>query len=128
MSPAVHWLKEGDEGKPIKWKYGGAVGSLYLSAISFPANFSFSLPQMPSYGRVYQLPYSGKTLSLNELTGAFVLFMGTADTGVGWSGSVMFIGGSSLIANAVGIPTGGMGYVAGLLASSNACVRFHGMG
>lgn len=122
------WLKDGEKGKPIKFGYGGAGGSFSFYLIPFPGNFSFSMPQMPSYGTVYQLPFAGKTLSKKELTGAFVLFSGAADAGVGWSESVMFLGGSPMIAGAFGAATSGVGYVAALLATSNACVRFHGMG
>jgi hypothetical protein len=122
------WLKDGDDGKPIECRYGGIGGSLSLYAIPFLGNISFSLPQMPSYGMVYQLPCAGTTLSLKELTGTFVLFVGSADAGVGWSGSVMFIGGSPMVAGMVGATTANLGYVAALLATSKACVRFHGMG
>jgi hypothetical protein len=122
------WLKEGEKGKPIKFGYGGAGGSFSFYLIPFPGNFSFSMPQMPSYGTVYQLPYAGKTLSKKELTGPFVLITGAADVGVGWGESVMFVGGSAGIAGAFGVATSGIGYLAALLATSNACVRFHGMG
>lgn len=118
------WLKEGEDGTPISLAYGGVGGAFAFSAIPFPAKFSFSIPQMPSYGTVYQLPYSGKTLSMKELSGALILITGAADASAGWSGSLMFIGGSMALAATLGAITSGAAY----LATSNACVRFHGMG
>lgn len=115
------WLKYG-KGKPIRFTYGGAGGSVGLSLVPFPGNFSFSIPAMPSAGVVYKLPFAGKSLSESELRGTFVMMELCADLGPGLSGAVMFIGGNPYLAAMAG-PL----YIPALIASSNACVRFGGL-
>lgn len=117
------WVKYRGGGQSTRLTYGGAGGSLGASLIPFPGNFSFSIPQMPSGGVVYKLPSAGKTLSLSEMRGVFLLFELAADWGPGASGAVMFIGGNQVLASVVGP---GM-YVLAMLATSKACVRFGGM-
>lgn len=121
------WLKEGETGPITKLRFAGVGGGLSLALISFPVNLSFSIPQMPSAGTVYQLPFAGRTLSLGELKGPFVLLGAAADAGAGWGQSLMFLGGSMNIAAAAALVGGGGLHVAALLATSNACVRFGGM-
>jgi hypothetical protein len=115
------WVKYGSS-KPIRLTYGGVGGSVGVSLVPFPANFSFSLPQMPNAGVIYKLPFAGKTLSESELKGLFVMIEICADWGAGLSGAVMFIGGSPQLASIAG-PL----FVPALIASSNACVRFGGL-
>jgi hypothetical protein len=117
------WVRYHGAGKSTRLTYGGAGASLGVSLVPFPGNFSFSIPQMPSGGMVYKLPFAGKTLSLSELRGVFLLFELAADWGPGASGAVMFIGGNPVLASLVGPGL----YVLAMLATSKACVRFGGM-
>jgi hypothetical protein len=123
----VLWLKEGASGKPVPLNYAGLGTSAGLAMIPFPGNISLSLPQMPSSGTVYTLPFAGATLTLHELRGAFVLVGLAGDFGAGWGQCLMFLGGNSLIASALGAASAGYLQVPALLASSNACVQFGGM-
>jgi hypothetical protein len=65
-------------------------------------NFSFSIPDMPSAGTVYKLPYAGKTLSLKELKGGFIMLQAGADAGAGRAKGVMFLGGDLQLAGLAG--------------------------
>ena len=97
--------------------------------VPFPANFSFSMPQMPSSGTVYKLPWAGEKLSADELKGAFVQFSVEGDFGPGYGQSLMFLGGNTWFAGLVGLTPGAGSFLqlTTLLATSNACVRFGGM-
>ncbi|MHC1742351.1 MAG: hypothetical protein AB9873_04875 [Syntrophobacteraceae bacterium] len=121
------WVQRDSESSPRSLKYGGVGGSVGLSLVPFPGNFSFSIPQMPSSGRIYRLPFAGSSLSLDELTGAFALIEVSGDVGPGGSGCVMFIGGSTVAALSTVGPLGSMLEVALFLATCNACVCFGGM-
>jgi hypothetical protein len=108
---------------PIRLTYGGVGGSVGLSLVPFPGNFSFSIPAMPSAGVVYKLPFAGKSLSAGELKGQFLMFELAADWGPGASGALMFLGGNQTFASLVGPAL----YIPALIATSSACVRFGGM-
>lgn len=116
------WIKYGKGGKPIRLTYGGLGGSIGLSLVPFPGNFSFSIPAMPSAGVIYKMPFAGKTLSESEFKGGLVMMELCGDLGPGLSGAVMFVGGNPYIAAAAGPLT-----VPALIATSNACVRFGGL-
>ena len=116
------WVKNGSTGKTIRLTYGGAGGSVGLSLVPFPGNFSFSIPQMPSAGTIYKLPFAGKTLSESELKGGFIMTELCADLGPGLSGALMFLGGNPYLAAAAG-PLASVA----LIATANACVRFGGL-
>ena len=88
------WVKYGRDGTTQRLTYGGVGASAGFSLVPFPANFSFSIPAMPSAGVIYKLPFAGKALSFNELRGPFVMMQVGVDWGPGVSGSVMFIGGN----------------------------------
>jgi hypothetical protein len=123
------WLQDGAGGKPIRFTFGGVGGSASLNLVPFPANLSFSMPQMPSSGTVYKLPYAGGTLSESELRGAFVQIGIASDFGPGYGQSLMFMGGSASLAAILNMMPG-VGMIlnlTALLATSNACVRFGGM-
>jgi hypothetical protein len=77
---------------------------------------------MPSAGTIYKLPYAGKTLSVKELRGAFILLQVGLDAGAGRAKAVMFLGGDLQLAAMAG-PL----FLQVLLVTSNACVRFGGM-
>jgi len=115
------WLKYGT-GRPIRFTSGGAGGSVGLTLVPFPGNFSFSIPAMPSAGVVYKLPFAGKSLSQSELKGTFVMMELCADLGPGLSGAVMFMGGNPYLA-----AMAGPFFIPALIATSNACVRFGGL-
>ncbi len=119
-------VKRDRDQNPTQLNFGGLGGSLGLSLIPSPVNFSFSIPAMPSAGRVYKLPFAGRTLSVGELKGAFVMFEVGADVGVGAGGAFMFLGGSVLASSMAGAFNPGLNLPA-LIATSNACVRFGGM-
>jgi len=115
------WVRK-DAGPPVRLLYGGAGGAVGLSLIPFPGNFSFSTPAMPSVGAIYRLPCGGKSLSLNELKGTFLMMELSADWGPGASGALMFLGGAPQLAVLAGpfvIPA--------FIATSKACVRFGGI-
>jgi hypothetical protein len=123
------WLQKGASGRPVRFTFGGIGGSASLSLVPFPGNFSFSIPQMPSSGVVYKLPYAGGTLSESELRGAFVEITVAGDAGPGYGQSLMFIGGNVALASVLAVAPG-LGtflQLTALLATSNACVRFGGM-
>ncbi|MBX3243519.1 MAG: hypothetical protein KF685_03510 [Acidobacteria bacterium] len=115
-------VQRDSDAQPTQLNFGGLGGGVGVSLIPTPANFSFSIPQMPSAGRVYKLPFAGRTLSLHELKGAFIMIEIGADFGPGGSGALMFLGGNTMI----GAMMGPMQLPA-ILATSNACVRFGGM-
>jgi hypothetical protein len=121
------WIKRASDTNETRLAFGGLGGSLGLSLIPFPGNFSFSLPQMPNAGTIYKLPFAGRTLSLRELQGAFVLMEVAADAGPGLSGALMFLGGSIIIATMVGAASAGTMQLPALIATSNGCVRFGGL-
>jgi hypothetical protein len=116
------WIKYGGGGKPIRLTYGGLGGSVGLSLVPFPGNFSFSIPAMPSAGVIYKMPFAGKTLSQSEFKGGLVMMELCADLGPGASGAVMFVGGNPYLAAAAGPLS-----LPALIATSNACVRFGGL-
>ena len=111
----------------VRLIYGGVGCSAGLSLVPSPVNFSFAMTQMPSAGVVYRLPLAGRMLDRSELSGGCVFFDVSADGGPGASGSMMFIGGSTLFASAASALSGGMGYLPALIASSNGVVFFGGM-
>ncbi len=111
---------------PTQLNFGGLGGSVGLSLIPSPANFSFSIPAMPSAGRIYKLPMAGRSLSLREMKGAFVMFEAGADFGAGASGAFMFLGGNSFAAGMAGAISPALNLPT-LIATSKACVRFGGM-
>ncbi|MBC7796582.1 MAG: hypothetical protein H7Z37_06900 [Pyrinomonadaceae bacterium] len=121
------WVKRDSDSSETCLRYGGIGGSVSLSLIPSPANFSFSIPQMPSAGRIYKLPFAGRTLSRSEFTGAFVLMEISGDFGPGLSGALMFIGGSLLAAAIAGGASAGTLQIPAIIATSNACARFGGL-
>ena len=124
------WLKDAAVGgAPMKLTFAGVGGSASLSLVPFPANFSFSMTQMPSSGTVYKLPWAGADLTADELKGAFVQFAVGADFGPGYSQALMFLGGNQRVAALLAMApvAGALVQLAALLTTSNACVRFGGM-
>jgi hypothetical protein len=121
------WVKRDADADATRLDFGGIGGSVGLSLVPTPANFSFSLPAMPSAGRIYKLPFAGWTLTKDELQGGFVMIELTGDFGPGGSAAVMFIGGSQALATAAGLTTGGAMQIPALIATSEACVAFGGM-
>jgi len=123
------WLRDGAKGAMTRLTYGGAGVGASLSLIAFPANFSFSITDMPSSGKVYKLPWAGGKLSLSELKGTFVSFGAAADFGAGYGESVMFLGCKAIAATAVSVVpiAGNYLQLVALLSTANACVRFGGM-
>lgn len=122
------WVKNDSQQSPIRLEYGGIGGSAGLSLVPTPVNFSFSLPKMPSTGKIYKLPFAGFSLSLNEMKGGFLMFEIAGDFGPGLSGSAMFIGGNVAIATAVGMASpGGALHIPALITTSKACVAFGGL-
>ena len=118
------WVKRDSDADTKRLTFGGLSGSVGLSLIPSPVNFSFSLPAMPSAGRIYKLPAAGRTLSFDEMRGPFVMMEVAADWTVGGTAALMFIGGNALLAGALmstplGMPT--------FLATCEACVAFSGM-
>jgi hypothetical protein len=120
-------VKRDSDPQPTQLNFGGVGGSVGLGLVPLPAKFSFSLPQMPSVGRIYKLPWARQTLDLNEMKGAMVMFQIGADAGPGVSGAFMFLGGRLWFAAGLGGATMGAGHLPGLVMSSNACVKFGGM-
>lgn len=116
-------VKRDSDANVTKLNFGGVGGGVGLSLVPTPANFSFSLPQMPSSGVVYKLPFAGRTLSLRELKGLFVMYEIGADFGPGASGSLMFLGASPFLAPTISTPIG----LPMIMATMNACVCFGGM-
>ncbi|MCP5450038.1 MAG: hypothetical protein H6972_05665 [Gammaproteobacteria bacterium] len=118
------WVKRDSQQTPIRLTYGGLGSSVGLSLVPFAGNFSFSMPNMPSRGRIYKFPLAGSTLSLHELKGPFIEFEVAADSGPGGNLSCMFIGGSRIIASTSLTPAG---YIFDLMATAKAGVIFGGM-
>jgi len=129
MTGGALWLKDGASGPATKLTYGGAGVGASLSLIPFPANFSFSITDMPSSGTVYKLPWAGGKLSLNEMKGTFVSFGAAGDFGAGYGQSVMFLGCKAIAATAASIVPVAGSYLqlVALLSTANAAVRFGGM-
>ena len=121
------WVQKDGDSDQVRLDYGGVGGSLGLSLVPTPANFTFSIPAMPSAGRIYKLPFAGWTLTEDEIKGGFVMIEAGADWGAGGGGALMFIGGSVAIATAVGLATWGAGQLPALIATAEACVAFGGM-
>ncbi|MCS6875114.1 MAG: hypothetical protein RML33_10090 [Acidobacteriota bacterium] len=117
------WVKRDSDRDPVRLTYGGLGGGLGLSLVPSPVNISFSLPQMPSEGRIYKTIHARETLDLNEIRGPFLLIQGSADAGPGYSGSLMFLGGSKpdplLLLQRSNI--------VGFILTCYGCVRFGGM-
>lgn len=121
------WLRDETSGVTEKLSYGGLGGSFGLTMVTIPVNASFSIPDMPSSGTVYKLPFAGGKLTVDELKGAFLLITAAGDFGAGWGNSVMFLGGSQTIVAAAAMVGAGILQLPALVASSKACVRFEGM-
>ena len=121
------WVKKDGDADNLRLDYGGVGGSVGLSLVPTPVNFTFSIPAMPSAGRIYKLPFAGWTLTEDELKGGFVMIEVGADWGAGAGGALMFIGGSVTLATIVGFSTMGAGQLPALIATSEACVAFGGM-
>jgi hypothetical protein len=121
------WIQNTKTNTTATLKYGGIGGSVGVGLIPCPFDFSFSIPQFPSAGVIYKLPYAGRSLSLDELKGPFVMLEVSGDVGPGLSGALMFIGGSSFLANIAGTVSGGALRIPALLATSCAVVRFGGL-
>ena len=121
------WVKRDSDTSETRLTFGGIGGSASLSLVPSPVNFSFSIPQMPSAGRIYKLPFAGRTLSRRELSGPFVLLEIAADAGPGLSGALMFIGGSIVASTVAGAASAGAMTIPAIIATSNACVRFGGL-
>ena len=66
-----------------------------MSMIPSPVNLSFSITDMPSFGKIYKLPFAGKALSLRELKGGLVIYQLAYDMSIGGSLGLMFLGGGS---------------------------------
>lgn len=121
------WIKNESSGATHSLKYGGVGASVGVSAIPTPVDFAFSLPQMPSAGKIYKLPFAGRSLSLREMKGIFVMLDISGDVGPGGSGSAIFLGGSYLASAVAGIASAGALQIPALLATCNAAVLFGGM-
>lgn len=120
------WVKRDADPSTTRLTFGSIGGSLGLSLIPSPVNFSFSIPEMPSAGTIYSLFAAGRTLTRDELSGVLVAYEVNADVGAGFAGSLMFLGGSWALGTAM-MSTGGVLTIPALIASSKACVRFGGM-
>lgn len=116
-------LKRDSNSHITKLNFGGIGGGVGLSLIPTPANFSFSLPQMPSDGVVYKLPFAGRSLSERELKGLFIMYEFSGDFGPGGSASIMFMGASSMLISVVSNPV----LLPVVMGTMNACVCFGGM-
>lgn len=121
------WIKNIRDNTEVTLKYGGIGGSVGVGLVPCPIDFSFSIPQMPSRGIIFKLPYAGKTLSLNELKGEFVMLEISGDVGPGGSGALMFLGCSTFWSTLAGSLSFGALQVPALMATANACVMFGGM-
>ena len=60
------WIKNEADNSTFSLKYGGVGGSVGVSLIPTPIDFAFSIPQFPSGGRIYKLPFAEMSLSLRE--------------------------------------------------------------
>lgn len=98
-----------------------------VSLVPTVADFAFSLPQMPSAGKIYKLPFAGRSLSLREMRGLFVMIDISGDVGPGGSGSVIFLGGSYIAASVAGVVSAGILQLPAILATCNAVVCFGGI-
>ena len=121
------WVKNSRTNTAETLKYGGIGGSVGVGLVPVPFDFSFSIPQMPSAGVIYKFPFAGRSLSLGELKGAFVMIEVSGDVGAGLSGALMFLGGSTFWSSVAGTVSAGAMQIPTLLATSNACVRFGGL-
>ena len=121
------WIKNSKDNTTATLKYGGVGGSFGVELLPSLIDFSFSIPQMPSAGVIYKFPYAGRTLSLSEFEGAFVMFEIFGDVGPGVSGALMFLGCSTFWASVIGLVSEGVLIVPTLMATACACVRFGGL-
>ena len=122
------WVKRDSDASASRLDYGGLGGSLGLSLIPFPGNFSFSIPQMPNAGTIYKMPMAPSgNLQLSHLKGLFVMMELCADVGPGASGALIFLGGSATAASMAGAMSGGAMQLPALIATSNACLKVGGM-
>lgn len=121
------WVKDEANGSTHSLKYGGVGGSVGVSLVPTPVDFAFSIPQFPSAGRIYKLPFAGRSLSLREMKGLFVMLDISGDVGPGGSGSIIFLGGSWLASSIAGALSAGFLQMPALLATCNAVVCFGGL-
>ncbi len=121
------WIKNESNGSTHSLKYGGVGGSVGLSLVPTVIDFAFSIPQMPSAGKIYKLPFAGRSLSLREMKGLFVMLDISGDVGPGGSGSVIFLGGSYIASSVAGLVSAGTMQIPALLATCNAAVCFGGL-
>lgn len=121
------WIKNESNGSTHSLKYGGVGGSVGVSLVPTIIDFAFSIPQMPSAGKIFKLPFAGRSLSLKEMKGIFVMLDISGDVGPGGSGSMIFLGGSYLASSIAGALTAGLLQIPAVLATCNACVCFGGL-
>ena len=57
------WIKNEADGSTHSLKYGGVGGSVGVSLVPTPVDFAFSIPQFPSAGRIYKLPFAHPLLT-----------------------------------------------------------------
>jgi hypothetical protein len=91
------WFHHKKTNQNVRLQYGGlgaTFGGGLTGLLGVPVNASFAIPDMPSVGVIYKLPYACRTLSLRELKGGFMMIQGSADAGVGGAYGVMFLGGN----------------------------------
>jgi hypothetical protein len=123
------WLRKRPDGAPVALKYGGVGGSGSVNVLPSPVNLSFSMTQMPSSGRVYDLPHRGDCSTLAELKGSFVQFGYAGDFGPGYGWSFLFMGCDALaMASLIGAPPAMVGMrLPQVCMSARAFARFRGM-
>lgn len=121
------WIKNESKGSTQSLKYGGAGGSVGVSLVPTIIDFAFSLPQMPSAGKIYKLPFAGRSLSFGEMKGLFVMLDFSGDVGPGGSGSIIFLGGSYIASSIAGFASAGALQIPAVLATCNAAVCFGGL-
>lgn len=121
------WFHHKRTNAKVRLNYGG-VGMTFGEGLSnfvgIPVSGSFAIPDMPSVGVVYKLPFACRTLSLRELKGGFLMLQGSADAGPGKAYGAMFLGGNLKAAGATGY---GPASVSVLAATSNACLAYGAM-
>ena len=121
------WINNEKDGSCSALTYGGVGGSVGVSLVPTPVDFAFSVPQMPSAGRIYKLPFAGRSLSLGEMKGLFIMLDISGDVGPGGSGSIIFLGGSYIASSIAGAVSAGFLQLPAILATCNACVCFGGI-
>lgn len=77
--------------------FGGFGGSLGLSAVPSPVNFSYSTQNMPAAGVIYRVGRAGSSLELDEIKGPMIMLDSSADAYLGVSGTFILSGGSSFL-------------------------------